>query len=730
MKSISLCVIIIAFGLCGAVWAQETAGLKVARCIVATDDFEETELDRLSGSELQYIADSIRLNDETLILVGDVTVRDAVRTIRSDYVTYDRKKKIIDAPGHVSVIQSDSRFSGKKFKINRNRNAISGSSVRFLLYSSNKTDNGGRTTAIRGDAEHLDLEDGIWDLAQSSVTHCPEGVEDVAIDASEVELNTRSRQGKARNVTLKIRNIPVFYSPFIGFPLGEERMSGFLFPTLGYRSKHGTIIEVPYYFNLAPNYDVSVSTNILSKRGLQMQGEFRHLGVYSDTHLRSEFLSGDKRHPIRENRYAAHLQANWFDGGNLYSRLDTQWVSDRTYKEEFSGFFGEDDNEYLRQDAEAGVFGDGFKFSVGSDRYIIAENLADDEERTHERFPWASYEQLYPFGGGLRLVLGMYVDRFRHPTELSATRYRTDTAIQYQYAPHFGMMKIRIGGERIGYRKLTNVDQQAGLPESRTLSSEYFEADGRLYFDRFFDSGENRRIWTIEPRVKFVSAPKKNQADFPVFDTTARQLDEYEDLFESKPYVGGDRLRDVRQISAGVSVSLNGPAGYPSIRKFGFGRIFYSQNQVRNPDDRIGQVSLSGTDKSDIFLGASFYEPQWQVDYGTLYDDKTERFDQASFRLTHKYGENSRFGTVYRYKRDDNEQIGAVLDKSMESGWRVKLMLIESLKTHQMAKSEINLGYASCCLNVGFRATRALDDQNKLDNSFKIFIRIDGFGIN
>ena len=712
---------------------------QVAQCAVSVDDDEhKVDLQKLPESELEVIADSISANEETLYLIGNATIQDGIRTINSDQVTYDRKNGIVDAQGQVSITQSDSRFSGESLKVDLNREAVSGNDVQFFLYSSKNVPKGSRTIVVRGDADNLNLEDGIWVLEQSSVTHCPEGVDDVAINASEIELNTHTRQGKAKDVILKIKNIPVLYSPFIGFPLGSERMSGYLFPTFAYRSQHGAIIKVPYYFNLAPNYDATVSANILSKRGPQLQGEFRHLGVYSDTTMRGEFLHRDKQYPNRENRYAAHVESNWFDGSKLYSRLDSRWVSDRKYKDEFSGFFGDEDNQYLRQNVEAGVFGNQFKVSVGANKYIIAEELNGDLDRTYERLPWASYEHLFPLGDEFSLDMGLYADRFRHPSKLSATRYRTDTAIEYLYEPNFGEMKIRVGGEKINYRSFTNVksnDQNNNSSDnhsSLSISSGYIEADGRLFFDREFQTDGNVKLWTIEPRIKFVSAPRKNQKDFPVFDTTVRTIDVYEDLFQSTPYVGGDRVRNVQQVSTGISFTLNGPSGYQSIRKFGVGRIFYSKNRVPilGDADSTAGAGLSGMYKSDIFLGANIVEPRWQVDYGMLYDDNTDRIDQATVRVSHEYREDSRIRGVYRFKQDDNEQIGALFDTKLSSGWQARLLLIESLKKQQLIKSEIQLNYISCCLNVGFKVTRELDDKEKYDNSIKVFVRIEGFGVN
>ena len=726
MKRVIPCLIILVLGVSGTVESDEAPTPQAQQCFAVLRADHNGDLRVLSETELEYIADTATLNDEFLDLTGNVVVRDHKRTIESEQILYDRNTELISATERATVYESGWKISGDGFEIDKTRDAITGGNVNFMLYSVDAIDTGDKTIAARGQAGNLYFEGGVWKLDGVSLTHCPELIDDVQIKANHVEIDLDTRQGRAKGAILMIFGKPVFYSPFVGFAVGGERLSGYLLPAVGYESGHGTIIKVPYYFNLAPNYDATVSTNILSRRGVQLEGEFRHLGVHSDTILRSEFLHRDNRYPGKEKRYAAHLKSNWFNGSNLYSKVNTRWVSDKTFTRDFSSLFGNDD-KYLKQSVEAGVFGDRFKASFGADRYIIAKPTVNVDERTHDRVPWVTYDHLVPLGDMLNLDLGLYVDRFHHKSKLSATRYRTDTAIEYLIDQDFGQLGFRAGGERIDYRKRSNIPDEDD--RRYTISSKYFEADGKLLFDRKFQTDEGERVWTIEPRLKFVSSPRNTQENLPVFDTTIRTIDVYDDLFQSKPYIGGDRVRGLEQLSAGVSFRVGDRPGYQNIREFGIGRIFYSGNRM--PGLIASDLETDpDKDKSDIFVGANIIEPQWKLDYGMLYDDDTEKVSQTTLRLTGMVFEDVRLSAVYRHKRDDDEQVGALFDVPLKNGLRSRFLLIESVRDHKLKKAEWQLNYHSCCLSIGFRVTRELVDDLRLDNSFKMLISIDNFAIN
>ena len=741
MKIVSLSVIISVFGYSATIGAQELPTSKLVHCSVIIPVDQQHHPGDIQGSNTVYTADEFSLTEGILYFSGNVRVRDKLRTIYSDHIEFDRKSRVFEATGDVSVFESDARYEGRNIRVDSTENALSGEDIEFVLYSPETTANDGRLIVIRGDAGELQVADGVWDVARSAFTNCPEGVDDVVIIASELDLDTDARQGKARNVILKVKKIPIGYTPFIGFPLGTERLSGFLFPSLSYSSGNGTIIAVPYYFSLAPNYDATISANVQAKRGFQFEGEFRHLGVNSDTKLRGEIMPSDSRYQNSDSRYAAEVKSNWFDGRRLYTSLNTGWVSDRSYNEDFSGFFppGPGD-DYVRQNVEAGIFGDRFKASVGMNGYVIADAAIKDTDSTHEKKPWASYEHLFPLGKNWNLDMGLYTARFRHLNKLSATRYSTDTAIEYVYRRDYGVFEMRVGGEWVDYRNFTNVPEEGpyinsdGSPPKYSVFSSYYEFDGRLFFDREVRSENQQQVWTFEPRVKFVSAPKKNQHHLPVFDSEIRSIDVYEDLFHSSPYVGGDRVRDVEQVSAGVSFSLNSGMGYQSIRRFGIGRIFYTDNRQPSMDGKDPEKAsiLSGKGKSDIFLGLSYIEPLWQVDFGMLYDDATRssnKIDQTTTRVSRDLGGGARISGLYRFKRDDGEQVGLLSSFPLNSGWKAKFSIAESLSDHKLTRANLQFDYVSCCLNAGFKLTRELNDNGKLENSFRMFLKIEGFDI-
>ncbi|MDE0309929.1 MAG: LPS assembly protein LptD [Acidiferrobacterales bacterium] len=801
--------IIFAIGLSESAVSEQVPEPKAEQCLAVVAVDPNGDLRPLSDSEVELIANSVTVNDETLELSGNVVLRDNGRTINSEQMSYNRETNMVRTTDKTTISERGSQISGDDFVIDQARDALTGSNVEFVLFSIDAAGEDAPVLTVRGTAETLQADDGLWKMDEVSATHCPDGVDDVYVMATEIELNSDTRQGRAKGAVLMILDKPVFYSPILGFPLGSERLSGFLFPSIGYRSGHGAIIKAPYYFNLAPNYDATVSTNVLSKRGLQMEGEFRYLGMYSDTMLRAEFLPRDNRgippkmgdksnangdggsesegnvepengaddnskpkvshNPSKEKRYAAQLKSNWFNGSNLYSKLDFRWVSDDTYTNDFSTLFGSDD-KYLQRSVEAGAFGDQYRFSFGADQYVIAKPMDDESERTHNRVPWATYDHSIPFGNSLNLDLGLSVDRFRHKTKFSATRYRTDSAIGYSVDKDFGRFDTRAGAETIEYHKQSNVPKD---DDSRyTISSKYFEADGRLFFDRNVQKDGDVQLWTIEPRMKFTSTPRKSQEKIPIFDTTIRTIDVYDDLFESKPYVGGDRVRDMEQLSLGVSFTMNGGSDYQNIRKFGIGRIFYSSDRTPkltesddsdmtemddpDPDSNGPEMTESDdpdpdsngpemiesdepdteSDKSDIFLGMNLIDARWQVDYGMLYDDKNDEITQSTLKLSRKFLDDAKFSTVYRFKRydyqqiDADEQIGALLDLPLKSGWRSKFLVIESVRDHELKKALWQMDYYSCCLNLGFQVVREREANNKLDYSFKLLIAIDSFNFN
>ena len=702
--------------------ANEASAQQFAGCPESFYSTAETENRELLPSQLYFIGDFVDVTEDEISLRGSATLLHKGYTIRADNITYDRHQNQLEAGGNVLIEEAGIQIETAAVSIDLNQDSVIVQIAEFRLLAPKLPGTEYRTLQSRGEAKIIELEDRKLRLGEAAFTFCPENNNDAVLVSSEIELDAETGQGTARDATLRVRDVPVFYFPYIKFPIGEQRRSGFLFPKVGYETRHGTVLEIPYYFNLAPNYDATVSTNLLSKRGVQLQTEYRYLSQHSETKFRGEYLQRDSEHSDREPRYAAHVDSKWHNDSQLSSRLDVSWVSDKNYVEDFSGLFPDREDRYLQQNVEVTIADTRYKASIGVNRYIILNpGVVEAERRTHDRIPWASYEQVFHLGKNANLTTTLGMDKFRHKTEPSGTRTRTDTAVEFWQQREFGKLNVTLGGETLHYRMS---DVSADSPGKASVTSSYYIVDGKLYFDRNLDDSLVQSRWTLEPRIQILSASNTDQGNLPNFDTTIATIDNYEDLFRSSPYIGGDRVRDVQKISVGISASLYKPLNPVSVNKIGLGQIFYQNDRGPRLDNSAG----TETQKSDLFFGWQIKKPAWEVSSGILYDDRASQVNQAVLKHSMALTERSKLRSVYRFLRDEDEQFGSSLSMKLQSDWSMKLQHIESLKHNQQFESLLQFDYLSCCWNAGVRLKRETERNGKKDDSIHLYIQIKGFG--
>ena len=712
-------VIILAISMLLIAGANEANAQQSVDCPESFYSTAETVNLELLPSQLNFIGDFVDVAEDKISLHGNAIFLHSGRAIRADDIVYDRQNNQLEAGGNVLIEEAGFQIETSTVSIDLNQDSVIGQLVEYRLLSPKLLGTEYRTIQARGEAKIIELQDRKLRLGEAAFTYCPEDNNDAVLVSSEIELNAETGQGIARDATLRVRDVPIFYFPYINFPISEQRKSGLLFPKAGYETRHGTVLEIPYYFNLAPNYDATVSTNFLTKRGVQLQTEYRHLSQHSNTKIRGEYLHRDSEHSDRQPRYAAHVDYKWHNDSQLSSRLDVSWVSDKNYVGDFSGLFPDQNDQYLQQNVEVTIADIRYKASIGVNRYITSNPGVIEAERTHDRIPWASYEQVFHLDKNANLTTKLGVDKFRHKTKSSGTRSRTDTAVEFWQQREFGKLNVTLGGETLHYR-MSNVP--AGSPGKASVTSSYYIVDGSLYFDRILDDSEIRSRWTLEPRIQILSASNKDQGNLPIFDTTIATIDNYEDLFRRSPYIGGDRVRDIQKISVGISASLYKPLDPVSVNKIGLGQIFY-----RN-DPRLDNSAVVESKKSDLFFGWQIKKPAWEVNSGILYDDRASQVNQAVLKHSMALTERGKFSNVYRFLRDEDEQFGSSLSMKLQSDWSMKLQHIESLKRNQHVESLLQFDYLSCCWNGGVRLKRQTEPNGKKDDSIYLYIRIKGFG--
>ena len=271
-----------------------------------------------NNAELQLGADF------NAVLTGRVTVTQDLRSVSADSVTYDYNTDKLNVKGKVDFLDPKLRVRSDSGSYETAGGANFNEAF-FQLMDRNG----------RGFAKDIEVHpDGKVALDDVHYTSCPVGHEDWSLSASQIDLDTKLQEGVAHHVTMRFKDVPIFYTPYISFPLGDERKSGVLFPSFGHSGSNGFDVEVPYYFNLAPNYDLTLTPAVLTARGVQLAEDFRYLTAGSHGQLDATFLPNDRQQ--HDDRSYVHYTDVTDIRHGLRFDADVASVSDSNYFQSFA----------------------------------------------------------------------------------------------------------------------------------------------------------------------------------------------------------------------------------------------------------------------------------------------------------------------------------------------------------------------------------------------------------
>ena len=668
---------------------------------------------QISNNGVQIFADQGSFSNEVGILAGNVILQRENQSIRSDELIFDNESNTYLIRGNVIADSPKMKIKSEEIKVTDDF-ILDISDISYQILATNTTNADKREVQIRGKSEYGILNDEILTLGPSSLTHCSEG-DDIVIEAKEFELNSNTGRGIARNAKLKFKNVPIITLPYLNFPINNERSSGFLFPKIGYSSDLGLSAEVPYYFNLAPNYDATLATTIFTKRGLFLQGEFRHLGQHSDTILVAEGIPKDKKYKGEKKRYGSLLKSKWHSGGRYYSSVELNWISDREYLDDYDSTLSPSDEKYLKQNFIFSIVADHYYVSAGSGKYVPSHI---ESETTYDRIPWIKLTHRYPLSRNSSIQSNIDFADFRHENKINGKRTKGSLAFSKLHSKPFGQLEYEFGAEFLQYNlaKPTTGDKL-----KHYIDSHYLAIDGRLYFDS--KKSYSKYHWTLEPRVKYILAKSLQQDHLPIFDTSIAKTETYENLFNDSLYIGDDRLKDSSRIGIGALLTRKSDNNSDKIVQFGIGKVFYPGTRVIN----FGNIVNSDISKSDIFLGAKFRNVNSLLGSGILLDDEKHNIKSASLRFSHGFSPAIKINTIYRFKRDEHEQLGTALRLQSDSRWSGTIQHIESLQNRNTLESKLAIDYSACCWQAGIEFERKLNNNDNLDNSIRAYIRITSF---
>ncbi len=575
---------------------------------------------------------------------GNVELRARRETVLADWLQYDIGNDEVWAKGDVRLRRGLDWISGPEVKYQRSREIGYFSEPRFYL-----SDNASHGTAKEIRFAGPDL----YEATTAQYTTCVAPNNDWYMRADEIEVDRQRRVGTARSAMVYFLDVPVMYTPWLEFPLSNERKSGFLTPTIGSTQIRGFEFSAPYYFNLAPNYDATVTPRIMTRRGLQVAAQGRYLfdnaaGEAIGEVVPEDRVTGDTRWAFawKHNQQLAPWLAGYFN----YNR-----VSDSLYLADFSDRVAVTSQKTLPQ--EFGLVANYGPLSVIA-RTQTFQTLQDPNPAAAVVPP---YNMLPQVKAGLAETdwLGLAWSGTAEYTRFSQSalnptgdRASLFPSARWRRQGSAWFVDARAAVGLWGY----DLNQPtAGIPSGREgVAVPIGSLDAGLVFERDWSLFGRDFVQTLEPRAMYTYIPFRSQNQLPVFDTVQDDFN-FTQLFSENRFVGGDRVGDANQLAVGVTSRLLDPATGAERFRVAVGQRFYFEDQ---------QVYLPGTTpqksgSSDFLVGAEGRLAEAWTMIGLLqYDFGTSQVDRFNVGTRYAPSPGRVVSLIYRYSRELVDQVG------------------------------------------------------------------------
>lgn len=527
------------------------------------------------NTPLQITAGMARYNidSEEYLLLGRPVITRADQRLKANRIYYNARTGRIEATGDVFYQQYGLVIRGKRGHFNLQTNTGVFHQLRYRIEQGH----------IHGAAARVRIINPNRTTYQDArFTTCKPGEEDWWLHSGSLTIDEAKNIAYARNVWLSFHGVPFAYTPFISFPVGVERKTGFLMPTIGTSSTGGFQLAIPWYWNIAPNYDATFTPTLYTKRGVQLGIEFRYLLPTLRGRSRFEYLPNDWA--FGEARWLLDLNHDLQIGQHLQAHLDVNRVSDNQYLDDFGSNLDESTASALPSRLGVTVSFDDWGLSAQARTWqTIAPNFGPRDKPFSAlpriRFSYSPYWGEFP----LQFQLQAEAVRFQHPhPDLVDTGYRFD--IMPELRLPFRTLGYFIE-PRIAYRYTTYRLDRAdpSLPENPSRGLPIASVDAGVFLERELNLFGKTLTQTLEPRLFYLYVPERDQENLPVFDTS-RATFTFHQLFATNRFTGPDRMGDANQLTAAVtSRVLSKTTGFEYLR-FSVGRIFYfSDREVTLP---------------------------------------------------------------------------------------------------------------------------------------------------
>ena len=612
-------------------------------------------------------------------LQGHVQVRQGTRRIRANDVQYDATRNAFRVEGGVVYEDPAVQVSGGAGHYSATEGADF-KSAEFEL----------RQRSARGAADTMQLSPtGVMTLKDVSFTTCPANDRSWQIRADSITLDTRTRLGTGRDARVDFQGVPIFYLPWMSFPLGTERKSGFLFPSIGHTTRSGVQFNLPYYWNIAPNADFTFEPTEYQLRGIDLAGELRYLAQNQHGTLNFSYLPRDRLAQSDRNRLKLEHVTDLPE--DFRFRINAESVSDAQYFEDFGQGPEGTSVAFLERLAGLTYRDEHWRLAAQVQQFQTIDLGLADIDRPYARLPRLVAGAEFGWGPQERFHYGFDSELVNFHRSVGVTGWRLDTmptaSLDLAGAGYF----IR-PGVAWRYTQYALSETAPGQRTNPTRSLPIASLDTGLIFER--ESGaEGQRRLTLEPRLLYLQTPFRAQDDLPLFDTALPDLNLVQ-LFRTNRYVGVDRVSDAHQVSVGVTSRLFDARSGAQFLSATLGQTYYFRPpRVRLPDET---VRTSGNSDFVAQLTVTAYR-HWNADFGLQWNPSLSRSERAQVNLQYRPDGEQVVNVGYRFQRDVLEQTEVSAAWPLGGRWALFSRYVYSLRDDKSLERFAALEYRSCC---------------------------------
>ena len=665
--------------------------------------------------------------DEFMQLDGDVRIRQGRMRASGDEATYDQATGEIDLEGNVISRGQGFLLTGEEAQVRDQGDEIKLNTATLLLHGSH----------IRGEAHRLRRTgDESMRISYGAITSCQPGRNDWSLAATTVDLDRETGTGTARNVRLRIMDWPVFYLPWITFPIDDRRKSGFLTPSFG-SSNTGTFASTPYYFNLAPHYDMTYTPRFVSGRGLLSELEGRYLGPYGPSQLELGFINNDDEFASQDpgndpTRWAVRFDNRSVFSNNWRGTADVAAVSDDDYVEDFDNTLDIQQETRLRREGRINYSASALDFSAMVRGFQTIDETIPNRSRPYKQLPRLRLNSGESMGNWRWRVDNEYNYFTRDNEGLSGLdaavghRLRSQPEIGWELNGPQGFLRSSVMLDHTQY-KLNDVANN----ERFSRSVPFYDADAGLVFDRFFTLADTSWNQTLEPRMYYVFSPERDQSDIPSFDSSVTSFN-FNQLFVRDRFTGGDRVGDNNRLTTALTSRFFDRGNGTERARISVGRVErFDVQRVGLPNGR----GRSGEGSSPL-AGEFVLRP-----LGTLsmrvtgeWDETEQETVRGNSRLRYRSRDGQYILNASHTYDADSELEQAEVSTVFPVGNQTSLIgsWLYDMDNDETEGALAGIEYTSCCWSVQFAAQRFRRDDNnrgqKLDTRLLFQIQLRGLG--